>query len=94
MMARFSFEVLHAQRLPASGIVAVAVRVLDGMILPGATAVATIGGRTVELRVNSVALEGGRGVVDGTRSFSVATDESNVDVLVGVVFRGDTVRDG
>ena len=46
-MSAFSFEVLHAQRVPTAGIVAVGVRVLSGIVSPGARAVATIGGRRV-----------------------------------------------
>jgi len=88
-MSGFSFEVLHVQRLPTAGIVAVGVRVVSGVVSPGTTAVSTIDGRRVELRITSVALEGGRTVVDETRSLAVATNESNLDVLVGAIFRGD-----
>lgn len=88
-MSAFSFEVLHAQRVPTAGIVAVGVRLLSGIVSPGARAVATIGGRRVELRIDSVALEGGRTVVDGTRSLAVATNEPDLELLVGGVFRED-----
>ena len=88
MTSAFSFQVLNAQRIPSVGIVAVAVRRLDGNICSGARVAATIGGREVELRINSVALEGGRSVRDDTMTLSVTTDEMDLAILVGAIFRG------